>query len=111
MAAPRMLVVFSSLLAESSGVVRRFAARRGFRELAAGFGDVGALLLEIVAHRAAQRRIGDVVRRMGGLRQVAARQLVLALGAGLDHGEAARDRKVDGLVIADLEMQERMMLD
>src|SRR3954470_4406681 len=107
MAAPRILVLLASLVAESSGLVRSFAERRGFRELAAGFRHIAAFLLEIVAHRAAQRRIGDVVRRMGGLRQVAARQLVLALGAGLDHPEAARDRKVDGLVVADLEMQER----
>ena len=48
---------------------------------------------------------------IGGLRQIAARQLVLALGAGLDPRELVGDRVFDGLIIAQLEMQERMMLD
>ena len=45
------------------------------------------------------------------MRQVAARQLVLALRAGLDPREPVRDRVVDGLVVAELEMQERVVLD
>ena len=49
--------------------------------------------------------------RIGGLRQVAARELVLALGAGLDARELVRDRVLDGLIVAELEMQERVMLD
>ena len=44
-------------------------------------------------------------------RQIAARQLVFALRAGLDPGQALRDRPVDGLIIAQLEMQEGMILD
>ena len=36
---------------------------------------------------------------------------MLALGAGLDARELVRDGIVDGLIVADLEMQERMMLD
>ena len=45
---------------------------------------IGALALEIVGDGAAQGRVGDVMRRIGGDRQIAARELVLALGAGLD---------------------------
>ena len=49
--------------------------------------------------------------REGRHRPVAARQLVLALRAGLDAGEAARDRRVDRLIIAELEMEERHFLE
>ncbi len=49
--------------------------------------------------------------RMGGHRQVAAGELVLALGAGLDALELAIDGELDGLVVAELEMQERVVLD
>ena len=48
---------------------------------------------------------------MGRDRHVAARELVLALRAGLDAGEPARDREVDRLMVADLEMQEGVILD
>ena len=51
------------------------------------------------------------MRRIGGDRQIAARELVLALRAGLDALELVRDGELDGLVVAELEMQERMMLD
>src|SRR5712672_2641612 len=51
------------------------------------------------------------MRGIRGLRQISARDLVLALRTGLDGFQTAPDRKVDGLIIADLEMQERMMLD
>ena len=64
----------------------------------AGFGDIGALALEIVGDRAAQAGIGDVMRRIGGLRQISARDLVLALRAGLDGFQAAagsRNRSPD----------------
>ena len=51
------------------------------------------------------------MRGIGGDGQVAAGKLVLALGARLDAGEAMGDGIVDGLVIADFEMQHRVMLD
>ena len=51
------------------------------------------------------------MRRIGGDRQVAAGELVLALGAGLDALELVVDGEVDGLVVAELEMQERVVLD
>ncbi len=53
----------------------------------------------------------DVVGRMGGYRPVAARKLMLALRTGFDNAELAIDRKVDGLMVADLEMQEGVILD
>ena len=51
------------------------------------------------------------MRRIGEGRPVAARELVLALGAGLDAAQSARKREVDRLIVADLEMQKRPVLD
>jgi hypothetical protein len=53
-----------------------------------------------VRDRAAEARIGDEMRRPGRNGGIAAGQLVPALCAGLDPRETARDRKVDGAVIA-----------
>src|SRR5581483_584933 len=91
--------------------VAAFAERDGFRELAAGLGDIGALAFQVLVNGAAQAGIGDVMRGMRGARLVAARELVLALCTGLDDPEPMLDGVVDRLVVADLEMQERMMLD
>src|SRR5215471_18170269 len=90
---------------------RTLAERACVQKFPAGSLHIGALALEIVVDRPAETGIGDVVRRICGARQVAARELVLALGASFDTGESVSDRIFDGLVIADLEMQERMMLD
>src|SRR5580700_2250294 len=46
---------------------------------------------------------------LGG--HIAARKLMLALRACLDADEFALDREFDRLVVADLEMQKRMILD
>ena len=51
------------------------------------------------------------MRGIGGRRKVAARQFVFALRAGLDPGQLVLDRVVDGLIIAELEMQKRVVLD
>ena len=87
------------------------AERRRRRKLFAGRLHIGALARQILGHRPPQRRIGDEMRGIGGFRQIAARQLVLALRAGLDARELVGNRVVDGLVIAQLEMQERVVLD
>ena len=87
------------------------AERRQRRKLLAGGLHIGALAHQIVGDRPAQPRIGDVMRRIGGHRQVAAGELVLALRAGLDALELVLDREVDGLIVAELEMQERVVLD
>src|SRR3984893_9418825 len=92
-------------------LVGDFAKWSGLGEVAPRLGDIGAFMPEIIRYRAAQIGIGDVMRRIGGLGEIAARDLVLALRAGLDGFQAAPDLKVDGLVIADLEMQERVMFD
>src|SRR3569833_391454 len=92
-------------------LIDHFAERAGFAELAAGFLDIGALAQQIVVDRPPQAAIGDEVRGVGGLREVAARDLVLALRAGFDDLEAVLDREVDRLIVADLEMQERVVLD
>ena len=47
------------------------------------------------------------MRRIGRHRHIAARELVLALRAGLDAAEPVRDREFDRLIVAELEMQER----
>ncbi len=51
------------------------------------------------------------MRGVGGLGQVAARDLVFALCAGLDALQTALDCEVDSLIVADLEVEERVMLD
>src|SRR6266446_9271956 len=90
---------------------RAFAERACLPEFPSGGLHVGALALEIVVDRPPQAGIRNVVRRVGGVRQIAARELMLALGAGLDAVEPVDDPIFDRLVITDLEMQERMMLD
>ena len=54
--------------------------------------------------------MGDPVGRAGEDGDVAARKLVAALGASLDILQAAFNRKIDGLVIAGLEMQHRAVV-
>src|SRR3979409_2291081 len=83
---------------------------RRFRQLLARRRHIGALALEEILDRAPQPGIDDVVRGIGGGRQVAARDLVLALGAGLDPAELVLDGVLDRLVIAELEMQKRVLL-
>src|SRR5689334_12146843 len=51
------------------------------------------------------------MRGIGGVRQISARELMLALRTGLDDLQPVLDREIDRLIVADLEMQERMMLD
>src|SRR6201981_2939093 len=90
---------------------RHLAERRRRGKLVAGHLHISALALEIIGDGAAQGRIGDVVRRMGGHRHIAARELVLALRARFYALEPARYRELDRLVIAQLEVQERVVLD
>src|SRR5262249_34901718 len=110
-----MMLLLRKALATTLGCRARpescLAERRRFRELLARGGDIGALALEKILDRAPQRGIGDVVRGIGRGRQVAARDLVLALGAGLDAAKFVLDGVLDRLVVAQLEMQERMVLD
>ena len=56
-----------------------------------------------------QAGIDKVVQAVGLHRQIAARQLVLTLCASLDALQPACDGKVDRLIIAGFEMQERQM--
>ena len=62
----------------------RFAIGAELGQLLARRVHVGTLALQEVGHGAAQRRIDDEVHGVGLGRQVAARQLVLALRARLD---------------------------
>ena len=63
------------------------------------------LVSEIVGDRSGKPRVGEFMRRIGEGRAVAARELVLPLGASLDAAQSARQREVDRLIVADLEMQ------
>src|SRR5688572_33331283 len=84
---------------------------RGRCKLPAGGVDIGALALEVVGNRPPQRWVGNVMRGVGGGRQITAGQLVLALGAGLHALEPVRNGVVDRLVVAELEVQERVVLE
>ena len=61
--------------------------------------------LEVAGHGGAQGRIGEPVRGPGEGRLEAARELVLALRAGLEALQAVADAVLDALVVAGLEMQ------
>src|ERR1700683_1504118 len=98
-------------IVRSGRLVSSFAKRPGLGEFARRLGHIGALALEIVRYRPPQVGIGDVMRGIGGLRQRPARDLVLALCAGLDRLQATLNGEIDRLIIADLEMQKRMMFD
>src|ERR1700748_713359 len=81
------------------------------RKLVAGGLHISALADKIVGNGPAQAWIGNVMGGMGGDRQVAAGQVFVAWGACLDALELGLDGVVDGLIVANLEMQERVMLD
>src|SRR4029453_2788186 len=70
-----------------------------------------ALPLQIVGYGAAQAGIGDVMRAIGLDREIAARELVSALCARFHPREFPRDGEFDRLVVADLEMEEGVVLD
>src|SRR5262249_27020262 len=72
---------------------------------------INAFAREIVGDRLAQRRVGNEMRGIGSLRQGASHQLKLPLYAGPDSQELLRARVVDGLIVAELKMQERMVFD
>ncbi len=84
-----------------------FPKRRQLAQFVHVLGDRCAFVFEIVGDGTSQALMRDVMRRPGRAGKIAAQELVPALGAGFDARRAARDRKIDGLVIAGLEMQER----
>ena len=69
-----------------------------------------ALPSDEIADCLAKAWVGDEMRRYRRHRAIAARQLVRALGAGLDPRQAMSDRPFDGLIIAKLEVEERDVL-
>src|SRR5262245_10534695 len=96
-----------------SAFLRGRAAAKGriLGELLAGGIDIGALALEVVGDGASEPRIGDEMRRIGVGRQVAAGEFVLALRPGLDACQPVADGELDGLIVADLEVQAGVVLD
>src|SRR6478752_3422243 len=98
-AAPKNFELRFALTVTSDGepsrrLVDASPERTELGELASGLRDIGALALEVIVDGAAQAGIGDEVRGVGGPRQVAARDLVLTLRAGLDMREAALDGEI-----------------
>src|SRR5437763_6362092 len=93
---PQVRRILTSVFSRSS-LVDALAEWPGLGEFAPDLGDVGTFALEIIRDRPAQIGIGDVMRRIGRLRQVSACQFMLALGAGFHRFQAALDGKVDGL--------------
>src|SRR5260370_38426697 len=85
--------------------------RDGIGELAASGRYVGARAPQKVGDGAPQGRIGDMMGRIGHDGNIAPRDLVLALRPGFDPGKPMRNRIFDGLIITQLEMEERVMLD
>src|SRR5580704_8997918 len=72
---------------------------------------MNALSLEIFVDRPGETLVAYVVRRKGRDRAIASGKLMFSLSASLDAGECARNREFDRLIIADLEMQEGVLLD
>ena len=72
---------------------------------------MGAFMVEIVRHAAPQGRIGYPMGRIRSGGGIAACQFMLALGAGLDPFQPARNRKINRLMVADLEMQEGVVFN
>src|SRR3972149_4496767 len=94
--------------ARRAGAAASALERRKPRERGHLGGQVVRFRLQEPRDTAAEAFVCDVMCAEGGNRQVSALDLVLALGAGLDARQFVRDRVVDGLVIAKLEMQERV---
>src|SRR6476620_5442614 len=82
-----------------ASVRRLFAEQRHFA------GDRSTLTLEVIGHGAAERRVSDPMDAVGRHRQIAAGDLVRSLGAGLNPGKLVLNSEIDGLVVADLEME------
>src|ERR1700722_11318908 len=95
----------------SGWLVGVFAKWSGLGEFARRLRHIGAFAPQILVDGPAQTGVGNVMRRISGLRKIAARELVLTLRTGLDGLEVPLNRKIDRLIVADLEMQERVMLD
>ena len=73
--------------------------------------DLPRLVVEVAPDRLPQAFVGDPVRGIGGHGQVAARELVRPLCAGLDPRQPVGDGVVDGAVVAGLEVEEAVLLD
>ena len=73
--------------------------------------DVLAFMSEVVGDSATKTGVSNVVGGMRCDREVATRQFVFALSPGLDLFKAVNNGKIDGLVIANLEVEEGMVLN
>src|SRR5664279_2511217 len=100
-------------IATSSATIcrSRIAERSRIGQFANSFLNVLSFALEIIAHRASQRRVGDIVRGISCLREVASRDFVLSLRASLDALQTSPDCEMDGLIVADLKMQKGVVFD
>src|SRR5690606_22152510 len=85
--------------------------RRPFAEELDLGADLRGFAREEVVDGHGEARVADPVSRVDGRRDHAARELVEALRAGLEVRDARRDRVLDQPVVAELEVQEVMVLD
>ncbi len=88
-----------------------FSERRVLAEQFVHPGDFCPLVAQIVRNRPAEAIMGNEMGGVGGHGFIAARQFVLSLRSGLDDSQTLFDRIVDGLMVANFEMQERMVFD
>src|SRR5215468_2692002 len=105
-----LLLSYAAITSSSSNW--SFLAERGcLRELFTGCRHIGALALEIIIDGAPQARVKDVVRRVCCRWHVATGDLMLALRTRLHPRKLLLDGILNGLIIAELEVQKRVMLD
>lgn len=73
--------------------------------------DLAPFAVEIVAYGIAEAFVGEIMGGMGRHRHIAARELVFSLCACLDNAKFVLNGKINGLMIADLKMQEGVVFD
>lgn len=98
--------VTASVLLRDAGAAKGAEARQHLDILV----DHLLLTSQILGDRARESCVSHPVQGMSDSGQIAARELVFALRAGFDAGEAMADRPVDRLIIAEFEVQERVVL-
>src|SRR5579872_3666794 len=85
--------------------------RQLLRELVHLRGNGRALALEEVRNRAREAAVAHPMGAVGGRGEITPLDLVGSLGARLDAREPVLDGEIERAVIADLEMQERVIAD
>src|SRR5687768_13913958 len=104
------MAVFRSSDMPQSGIWILSPIGRVFRKSLGHVFNLPTFAFEIVGDRVSQSGMDNGVSGIRQDRLVTPRQLVITLRTGLHDRKAMGDRVVDRLMVADLEMQERMLL-